>query len=254
MDIATLFGLVGAIGVITGAILFGGDITSFVNVPSILVVIGGTVMAVLMKFPLGMFLGSFKVATKAFLHKPEPASELIYEAKELADTARRSGLLALDGMPIKNDFLNKGIQLCVDGHEPEFVQRMLTRDINQTIERHDNGQSIFKAIGEVAPAMGMIGTLIGLVQMLTGMNDPKMIGPAMAVALLTTLYGAVIANAFALPVADKLAFRSREERLNKNLVLETISGIQDGLNPRVLESVLQTYLPSGERKSDSEAA
>ena len=254
MDIATLIGLIGAFGVIIASILVGGDFGTFVNVPSILVVMGGTVMAVLMKFPLGVFLGSFKVAMKAFLHKAEAATDLIDEAKELADTARKSGLLALDGVEIKNDFLNKGIQLCVDGHEPEFVQRMLMRDINLTIERHDNGQNIFKAIGDVAPAMGMIGTLIGLVQMLSAMDDPKAIGPAMAVALLTTLYGAVIANAFALPVADKLAFRSMEERLNKNLVLETISGIQDGLNPRVLESVLQTYLPNSQRTSDSEAA
>ena len=123
----------------------------------------------------------------------------------------------------------------------------MSKDINLAIARHDDGQNIFKAIGDVAPAMGMIGTLIGLVQMLSVMDDPKSIGPAMAVALLTTLYGAVIANVFALPIAGKLSFRSMEERKNKTLVLETIAGIQDGINPRLLESMLKTYLPNSQR-------
>jgi chemotaxis protein MotA len=166
--------------------------------------------------------------------------------------ARKSGLLALEGKEIKNEFLGKGIRLCVDGHDPEFVSRMLTKDINQTIERHETGVGIFKAIGGSAPAMGMIGTLVGLVQMLSSMDDPKAIGPAMAIALLTTLYGAVIANAFALPIADKLAFRSSEERINKSLILETIKGIQDGLNPKVLRELLKTYLPSNKRGGDVE--
>ena len=254
MDLATLLGLLGALGVIIGAIATGGDFALFVNPPSMLIVCGGTVAASLMKFPLPHFFGAFKVAMKAFLHKTEKAADLIEEAMELANLARKNGLLALENAEINNEFLRRGIQLCVDGHEPEFVRKMLSKDINQTIERHDNGQSIFKAIGDVAPAMGMIGTLIGLVQMLSSMDDPKAIGPAMAVALLTTLYGAVIANAVALPIADKLAFHSGEERVNKSLILETISGIQEGLNPRVLETLLKTYLPGGQRESREEAA
>ena len=255
MDLATLIGLLGALGVIVGAIASGGDFALFVNPPSMLIVFGGTVAASLMKFPVSHFLGAFKVAMKAFLHKTEKAADLIDEAMQLANAARKNGLLALENVEIKNEFLGKGIQLCVDGHDAEFVRRMLSKDINQTIERHDVGQNIFKAIGDVAPAMGMIGTLIGLVQMLSSMDDPKAIGPAMAVALLTTLYGAVIANAVALPIADKLAFRSGEERINKSLILETISGIQEGLNPRVLETLLKTYLPGGQRDSvETEAA
>ena len=169
---------------------------------------------------------------------------------ELAETARKSGLLALESHEFKNEFLGKGIRLCVDGHDPEFVKRMLGKDISLAIERHDTGKGIFKSIGDVAPAMGMIGTLIGLVQMLSNMDDPKSIGPAMAVALLTTLYGAIIANAFALPLADKLGFRSTEERINKSLILETIAGIQEGLNPRVLGGLLKTYLPGSKRESE----
>jgi chemotaxis protein MotA len=252
MDLATLIGLLAAIGVIVGAIMAGGDFGLFVNLPSMLIVVGGTLGASLMMFPLGNFLGAFSVATKAFLHRAEKPDVLIEEAIELATMARKSGLLALEGKEIKNEFLGKGIRLCVDGHDPEFVSRMLTKDINQTIERHETGVGIFKAIGGSAPAMGMIGTLVGLVQMLSSMDDPKAIGPAMAIALLTTLYGAVIANAFALPIADKLAFRSSEERINKSLILETIKGIQDGLNPKVLRELLKTYLPSNKRGGDVE--
>ena len=254
MDLATLLGLIGAFGVIIGAIATGGDTMLFLNPPSLLIVIGGTIAAALMKFPIGTFFGAFKIALKAFLHKSVSPGDLIEEAMELANTARKNGLLALESVEISNEFLGRGIQLCVDGHDPEFVRRMLSKDINQAIERHDTGQGIFKSLGDVAPAMGMIGTLIGLVQMLSSMDDPKQIGPAMAVALLTTLYGAIIANAFALPVADKLAFRSAEERMNKSLILETISGIQEGLNPRVLETLLKTYLPGSNRGGGSDEA
>jgi len=252
MDLATLIGLVGAVGVIVGAIALGGDFGQFINVPSIVIVVGGSIAAVLIKYPLANFLGAFKIALKAFLHKPVDNNALIVEAVELANTARKSGLLALESVEISNEFLKQGIQLCVDGHDPEFVKKMLQKDINQAIERHEIGQGIFKAIGDVAPAMGMIGTLIGLVQMLANMSDPKQIGPAMAVALLTTLYGAVIANAIALPIADKLAFRSAEERRNRSLILETIGGIQEGLNPRVLEGLLKTYLPETQRDTAPE--
>ena len=252
MDLATLLGLIGAFSVIIGAITVGGGtVEQFLNPPSLLMVTGGTVAATLIKFPISNFFGSFKVALKAFLHKAENPGQLIDEAMELANVVRTSGLLALEGKQVRNQFLQKGISLCVDGHEPEFVRRMLTKDINQTIERHETGRGIFKAIGDVAPAMGMIGTLVGLVQMLSSMDDPKQIGPAMAIALLTTLYGAIIANAFALPIADKLAFRSSEERINRSLILETISGIQEGLNPRVLETLLKTYLPGSQQGKES---
>ena len=254
MDLATLIGLIGALGIITAAIVIGGSALIFLNVPSLLIVGVGTVMVVLMKFPLAHFFSAFKIAMKAFLHKPEDPQSLIREGVELANIARKEGVLGLEGREIAHPFLERGIQLCVDGHEPEFVRQMLTKDVNLTIERHERGQAIFRAIGDVAPAMGMIGTLIGLVQMLTNMDDPKAIGPAMAVALLTTLYGAVIANAFAIPIADKLALRSNEERLNKALILEAINAIQEGINPRVMEELLKTYLPVGERADEEDAA
>ncbi len=252
MDLATLVGLLGAIGIILVAMALGGSVLLFVNVPSLLIVIVGTLFAVLIKFPMGHFLGAFKIATKAFINKAEDPLKLIEEGVNLANIARKEGVLGLEGQDIENEFLKRGIQLCVDGHEPEFVRSMLGKDINLTIERHERGQAIFKSMGDTAPAMGMIGTLIGLVQMLSAMDDPKSIGPAMAVALLTTLYGAIIATAFALPIADKLALRSKEERLNKGLILETISSIQEGLNPRVMEELLKTYLPESRRDAVGE--
>ncbi|MCW9014770.1 MAG: flagellar motor protein PomA [Gammaproteobacteria bacterium] len=250
MDLATLLGLIIAFGFIIGAIMTGGSVMLFVNPPSILIVVGGSIAVVLMQFTLSQFFGAFKVAMKAFFHKAVNAQELIEQAVVLANVARKEGMMALESQEIENPFLNKGIQLCVDGHPPDLVRKMLSKDINLTIQRHEIGQKIFSALGNVAPAMGMIGTLIGLVQMLANMDDPKSIGPAMAIALLTTLYGAVIANAFALPVAEKLGLRSEEEKTNRTLILETISGIQEGMNPRVLEELLKAFLPEGQRVSE----
>ncbi len=254
MDLATLLGLIGALSAIAVSIAMGGSAGMFINIPSVFIVVGGTFAVTLMKFPLATTLGSFKVALKAFLYRAEKPDQIIGQSVELAAVARKNGLLGLEQVEIKNEFLKRGIQLVVDGHDPELVRKMLSKDINLTIERHEEGQAIFKAIGDVAPAMGMIGTLIGLVQMMANMDDPKSIGPAMAVALLTTLYGAVIANAVALPIADKLAHRSKEERLNKSLIVESISAIQEGLNPRVMEDFLKTYLPGNKRAAPQKEA
>ncbi|QBQ54878.1 flagellar motor protein PomA [Nitrosococcus wardiae] len=251
MDLATLLGLISSFGVVAGAILLGSSVLVFFNPPSLLIVLGGTTAVVLMKFSLSQFLGSFKVAMKAFVYKADKPEEIIKQALEMANTARKDGLLALESWDIKNEFMKKGVTLLVDGHDPEMVRRVLMAELRQTLQRHDLGQKIFRAIGEVAPAMGMIGTLIGLVQMLSSMDDPKKIGPAMAVALLTTLYGAMIANMVALPFADKLALRSNEERLNRSIIIESILSIQQGHNPRVLEELLLTFMPGSKRHNNN---
>ncbi|MCB0328704.1 MAG: MotA/TolQ/ExbB proton channel family protein [Bdellovibrionales bacterium] len=248
MDIATLGGIVGTIGCIVFAIAIGGGALLFVNVPSIIIVFFGTAAVTLIKYPLAHSLGTMKIALKTFFHQAESQTELIQLGIELATIARRDGLLGLEGVDIKNEFLAKGIQLAVDGHDEEYVARILATEINQTIDRHERGQHLFKGMGESAPAMGMIGTLIGLVQMMSNMSDPASIGPAMAVALLTTLYGAVLANAVALPIADKLSHRSKEEKNNKMLILEAVSGVQKGMSPKVLEEMLLAYLPGSQRK------
>jgi chemotaxis protein MotA len=247
VDLATLIGLAGGIAVIIAAILSGSSLTLFINIPSVMVVAGGTIAATLIKFPLANFLSAFKVALNAFFHKAENPNALIETAVRLSHVVRKEGLLALEHQELENRFFQKGLQFCVDGEDAEFVRKVLTQDMDLTIERHEVGQKIFRAIGDSAPAMGMIGTLVGLVQMLANMEDPKSIGPAMAVALLTTLYGALIANLVALPIADKLELRSNEERINKSLIIESIAGIQAGQNPRVMEELLKTYLPQRER-------
>lgn len=249
MDIATLIGLVGALGVIVTSIFLGGSVGTFVNIPSIVVVVGGTFMVTLMQISLAQFLGSFKVTLRAFMHKSIAPEDLIEEAITLADVARKEGILALEGHDIKDPFLENGVKLCIDGHSIDVVQKMLSKDINLELQRQNTGITMFKSIAEASPAMGMIGTLIGLVQMLANMDDPKSIGPAMAVALLTTLYGAIIANAIALPIAAKLKAISSDERLNKLLVLESVSGIQEGINPRVLQQLLTAYLPESKREA-----
>lgn len=253
MDLATLIGFLAAAGVVLMAVLMGGEIGLVINVPSILIVGAGSCGVVMMKFSLGQFFGAIKIALKALFNKVEKPVDLIEKIFELADTARKNGMLALESVEIENKFLNKGIQYLIDGLEPELVESTLENELDQTIERHQQGQQIFKSMGDVAPAMGMIGTLIGLVQMLSNMSDPQSIGPAMAVAMLTTLYGAVLANMVALPIADKLELRSKEEQQVKSMIIDAIKAIQQGQNPRILKDFLRTYLP-GSAKVDGESA
>ncbi len=254
MDLATLIGLIGAFGIVLTSIMLGGSAGTFVNTPSLLVVLGGTVLVTMMKFSLGKFAGAASIAVKAFLYKPSNPEDLIEESVELAKAARQGGLLALEDREISDEFMKTGLGLLIDGHPADTVRSMLQKDLNETLKRHSDGQDIFKAIGDVGPAMGMIGTLIGLVQMLSNMDDPKQIGPAMAVALLTTLYGAILANMFALPIADKLAVRSREENTSKTLIIDALLSIQGGQNPRIIAAMLEAYLPRSKRaEEDAEA-
>ncbi|WP_369986327.1 flagellar motor protein PomA [Thalassolituus sp.] len=252
MDLASLVGLVGAFGIVIFAMILGGDITMFVNVPSLLIVIVGSLFAVMMKFELGQFLGAAKVAGKAFSFKLIKPEDLIGEIVELAGLARKGGLLSLEGKEVSDEFLGKGIQLLVDGHDPDVVKALLSKEMKLASERHDTGVTIFKSLGDVAPAMGMIGTLIGLVAMLANMDDPKAIGPAMAVALLTTLYGAMVATMLSLPMADKLTLRKDEEDRLKSMIIDALLAIQNGQNPRVIESMLQAYIQEGKRVAASE--
>ncbi len=243
MDLATLIGLIGASGIVLSSILLGGSAGTFVNTPSILVVLGGTVLVTMVKFSLEQFMGATSVAVKAFLHKPSAPQDLIETTIMLSKSSRKDGMLALEDAEVPDKFMKTGVDLLVDGHPADMIRSMLSQDLSLTLQRHANGQSIFKAIGDVGPAMGMIGTLIGLVQMLANMDDPRSIGPAMAVALLTTLYGAVLANMFALPIADKLEVRTKEEKNSKSLIIDALLSIHEGQNPRVMESMLRNYLP-----------
>lgn len=250
MDLATLVGMLGAIGFIIMAMVLGssGNVGMFADTVSVLIVFGGSIFVVISKFTLSQFFGSGKAAAKAFMFKIEAPEELIEKAVQLADSARKGGFLALEEAEIPNVFMQKGVNMLVDGHDADVVRATLLKDISLTEKRHENAIAIFKSLGDVAPAMGMIGTLVGLVAMLSNMDDPKAIGPAMAVALLTTLYGAFIANVIAIPLADKLAIRNQQEKQNNQLILDAILGIQDGQNPKVIEGILRNYLAQGKRE------
>ncbi|QMV13688.1 flagellar motor protein PomA [Vibrio spartinae] len=250
MDLATLIGLIGGLAFIVMAMVLGGGLMMFLDITSVLIVVGGSTCVVMMKFTFGQFFGAGKIAAKAFMFKSDEPEDLIARIVEMADAARKGGFLALEEMEISNSFMQKGIDLLVDGHDADVVRSALQKDISLTEERHEAGTAVFRAYGDVAPAMGMIGTLVGLVAMLSNMDDPKSIGPAMAVALLTTLYGAIMANMVFFPIADKLSLRREQEMLNRRLIMDGVLAIQDGQNPRVIDGYLKNYLNEGKRALD----
>lgn len=252
MDIATLIGLLGAVAMVVMAMVLGVGIPTFIDVQSILIVVVGTHFVVMMTYSLGDFLSAASSGLKVLTFKPTNNIELIENIVELADMARKSGLLALEEAEIDDPFMKKGIGLLVDGHDGEVVRSILEKEIKMASSRHTLSASIFKTMADVAPAMGMIGTLIGLVAMLSNMDDPKSIGPAMAVALLTTLYGAIMANMVGIPIAQKLNMRDEEEKISRTLIVDGLLGIQAGQNPRVIEQVLHGYLAEGKRPTAEE--
>lgn len=247
LDIATLIGLLGSIAMVVMAMLLGSSIITFIDVPSILIVVVGTHFVVMMTYSFKDFISAAGSGLKVLTFKSPDCNLLIEKIVELADIARKSGLLALEEVEIEDPFMKKGIGLLVDGHDGNVVRAILEKDLKMTSARHSNGASVFKSMADVAPAMGMIGTLVGLVAMLSNMDDPKSIGPAMAVALLTTLYGAIMANMVGIPISDKLNSRDSEEKVSKQLIVDGLLGIQAGQNPRVIEQVLYGYLAEGKR-------
>lgn len=244
MDLGTLIGFVFSVIIVLVAILIGSTITIFINIPSIFIVFGGTVGVILIRYRLASIVNSFKVAVMtAFFEKTESPRELIDLAIEIGRIAQKDGVLALEGKKVKNKFFEKGLGLVVDGHDPEFIGAVLGNEMRKSIKESEDGETLFRSIGDSAPGMGMIGTLIGLVQMLATMDDPSAIGPAMAVALITTLYGSLIAQVFAIPFADKLSQKSQMEKDTMELIIESVTSITKGLSPRVMQELLETYLP-----------
>ncbi len=244
MDIATIVGLVAGWGLVAISILMGGSASSFWNAPSFVLVIGGTIATALFNYKLNDVLSVTATVKNAFIQKTTPVDALIEKLIQFAVVARREGILALESHAKESGdpFLEKSIQLAIDGTAPELIKDILTTEIAFMEDRHAHGQAILVAMGTYAPAFGMIGTLIGLVQMLTGMDDPAMIGPGMAVAILTTLYGALLANVLFLPAAGKLKVFTAGELLCKEIVIEGILSIQSGDNPRVVEQKLKSFV------------
>ncbi|WP_296931712.1 flagellar motor protein PomA [uncultured Marinobacter sp.] len=253
MDFATLIGLVGAILLIASAVILGVSPSVFINPPSLLIVVGGTMLVVLAKFSFAQFFGAFKAAARAFKFKLPETQASIEELVEIAGIARKEGVLGLEDREVSSPFLGQGIQMLVDGQDGKTIKELLNKERLMTLDHNRSGAKVFTAMADVAPAMGMIGTLIGLVQMLSNMEDPKSIGPAMAVALLTTLYGAMIATMIATPIADKLSLRMTEEARMQSLYIDALVAIQEGTNPRIIEQMLSSYLPPKEREKVAEA-
>tara|TARA_Y100000815_G_C13226222_1_gene456272 strand:+ start:152 stop:922 length:771 start_codon:yes stop_codon:yes gene_type:complete len=253
VDLATLIGLAGATLLIASAVILGVSPAVFINPASLLIVVGGTMFVVLAKFSVSQFLGAFKAAARAFKFKLPETQASIEELVDIANVARKEGVLGLEGREISSPFLSQGIQMLVDGQDSKTIKELLNKERLMTLDHNRSGAKVFTAMADVAPAMGMIGTLIGLVQMLSNMEDPKSIGPAMAVALLTTLYGAMIATMFATPIADKLSLRMTEEARMQSLYIDALVAIQEGTNPRIIEQMLSSYLPPKEREKVAEA-
>ncbi|MEJ5347472.1 MAG: MotA/TolQ/ExbB proton channel family protein [Desulfosoma sp.] len=251
MDIATVVGIVSAFALVVVSIMMGGSLGLFINIPSIMIVFGGTLGATMINYPLADVLSVVKVVKNVFFTKVWSTQEVVDRFVEFANKSRREGILALESeVPNLNDpFLVKGLQLTIDGMEPDAIRDILETEISYLEERHKSGAEILTTMATFFPAMGMIGTLIGLVQMLATMDDPSTIGPAMAVALLTTFYGAVAANLVCLPMAGKLKKRSQEETLVKEMIISGIVSVANGENPRVIEQKLHSFVAPSERTS-----
>ena len=256
MDIATIVGLVLAMAAIVGSILSGGTILAFIDTPSLLVVGGGVISADFIKWPMDQIKTLVPVYMKSIFTTPTDPKGMIEEIQKLAETARRESVFALEKVPVEDTFLKKAVTLAADNRPPEVITSILQLEIDSMVERHKTGIAIMTEVGNDGPAFGMIGTLIGLVIMLQNLSGgPEELGKSMAVAILTTFYGAVLANVFALPIANKLKFRSESEALKMNIIIAGVLGIVAGENPRVIREKLDSFLPPGERsKGEEEAA
>ena len=251
MDLATVIGILSGFGLVIVAMASGGGLAWFIDGPSAMIVFGGTFGAVLINYPISDVLGVLQVAKNAFRGKEQHATDVINQLVEMSKISRREGIISLQDMikKTRDPFLIKAINLVVDGVDPTHVAEILETELDFIGERHRLGAEIFTTMGNFAPAMGLVGTLIGLVQMLKQMNNPSSIGPAMAVALITTFYGVILANLVFLPIAGKLRTKSSQELLLKQLIINGILSIQSGDNPRVLEQKLQSYIAPSERRS-----
>lgn len=255
MDIATLIGLVAGVGLMLWAVMSKSELSAFIDIPSMVMVIGGATSAALVSFPLRNLLGIATVVRKTLFASSGDPKQLIQDLVGYAEIARRDGILALEDTvrDVKDQFIVTGIQMAIDGTDPEVIEQILISEWEAVAERHADGKALFDNFGRYAPAFGMIGTLVGLVIMLQNMSDPSSIGDGMAIALLTTLYGALAANLVALPLADKLSLRSKDELLLKSIVIKGVMAIQSGDNPRVVEQKLLTFLPYKKRPVPDDA-
>lgn len=255
MDLASIIGIIAGFIVIVIAIFLGGSLSTFVDVPSMLIVLGGGFAATLIRFPLSGIVGALGLGAKiAFSHKSTPSADVIAKVTELSEIIRKSGPLGLENVEVEDPTLKKGVQYVADGYDPDVIKDAMERERDLNLERLEEGARVFKALGDAAPAFGMIGTLVGLVQMLATMDDPSTIGPAMAIALLTTMYGAVVSNLICLPLADKMEARFKETELTETLVIDGVLQLRANKSPALIKEMLVAYLPEKQRSAFAEEA
>jgi chemotaxis protein MotA len=247
MDLATIIGIVGGLTLVLVSMSMGSPLIIFVNVPGMIVVFGGTIMCTLVMQKLSAIKGLMGSIKMAFFDKAQPIGEMLPVITHLAAKARKEGLIALEGENINDVFMARGVRLGVDGLSPDVIRSTLLAELASVKERHDRSQKLLRFMAGTAPSMGMIGTLIGLVQMLQALDDPAAIGPGMAVALLTTLYGAVLAFMIFAPLGQKLESRTAEEVFAKQLAIVGVDSILRGDNTMIIQSKLEAYLSPKQR-------
>lgn len=260
MDIATVIGFISGVIFIILAMLIGADfdigmvLRAFIDYPSIMITIGGTIAATLIANPISRIIKALKAVSKIFMPPKVDTAEGINKIIDLANLARKESLLALEeaSRNLDDDFLSKGVMLIVDGTDPELVRNILETEMAYIENRHSDVRGVWEFIASSGPAWGMIGTLIGLALMLQDMSNSDELGPKMAVALITTFYGSVIANFIATPIANKLKIYNNEEMLLKEVLIEGILSIQAGENPRIIEEKLKAFLSPDLRKGDTD--
>ena len=253
MDLATGLGLLAGAIVLVVMILMGGDLRMFLDLHAFIVIFGGAFAATLIRFPFSTMLHGIPMGMKyAFTMRRWTARELIDEIAGLAEIARKQGPIGLEKVEIEDPFLATGIRFVADGYDPAFIRDHLERDRDNFLTHLDEGQKIYRAVGDCAPAFGMIGTLIGMVQMFANMTDPSKLGPYMAAALLATFYGAAVANLFCLPIADKLHLKLADEDINRTLIIDGVLMIRDTKSPTLVREMLIAYLPAHHRHANAE--
>ena len=253
MDIATGLGMIAGAIVVVTLILMGGELSMFLDSHAFIVIFGGAFAATLIRFPLTSIFHGLPLGMKfAFTVRRWTARELVDEIAVLAEIARKQGPIGLERVPVEDPFLAKGIRYVADGYDQGFIRDNLERDRDNFLTHLDEGQKIYRAIGDCAPAFGMVGTLIGMVQMFANMTDPSKLGPYMAVALLATFYGAAVANLFCLPIADKLHLKLTDEEINRTLIIDGVLMIRDAKSPTLVREMLLAYLPERHRHSEEE--
>ncbi|MBF0230836.1 MAG: MotA/TolQ/ExbB proton channel family protein [Desulfamplus sp.] len=246
MDIATIIGIVSGLGFIAGTILLGSSLLLFWDTPSVVIVCGGTLAGLFVAFPLKDVLGLIKVTMRLFIFKLQKSEDIVANLIEISNKARKGGLLSIESdiANATDPYLASALQMTVDGVKTADIGAVMQKKMDMVKDSNGSGASMFTTLGSIAPAFGMIGTLIGLVQMLANLDDPASIGPSMAVAMITTFYGAILANLFFNPMANKLKIRCGEEISNMNIIYEGVLSIREGEHPKLLEEKLNVYLGS----------